>query len=411
MIAFDPIGSLRDQLSHLPRVRVVDMSGLSGTVSPLPFFSRVGNESLHDIALRFASTIILSEPALLNAPVSGAPPFKHFALNIGMVLAAAGYQLTEAQRLLNFPDSFPFPQGDEVEPAVQFFKTKEYRQYPTQSYRIRLAPFLLSPQLRAIYSASQSGINWQEVYDKRLLLLFDFSGVTSEYRQFSLFWVLRCFLSWVRVHRQHLPVLLALEEIKYFFSGRTTEEDRAYTIELTELTDNIARNFGVSLIFSSQNPLVFGEHMRAALFGLRTQITGRIQGHEASLTLARELGKPDPWRVKHHDPIIMNVQTGVRSTTPKVVGYRPVFLDTSDQDLLLSQKLRELQPFTFYIRQQRLQKFSFVPEFRRPKPIQYMGIPIDTILQEIAARQIHATFNHEKPRHYLPKDEATDEDL
>jgi hypothetical protein len=121
-VIFDPVGATIDNfldkvtrfLQHIPtslhsrfwdRIIYVDMSGKDGIVVPSPLYYRLGTErSLLEVAERYLQTIIKSNPDLFHAQVLGWPPLHRIGVYTGMVLAALGYQITEAEHLLHHPE-------------------------------------------------------------------------------------------------------------------------------------------------------------------------------------------------------------------------------------------------------------------------------------------------------------------
>jgi hypothetical protein len=123
-VIFDPIGATIDnfldkvtwflhdhpQLRPDPvweRIVYVDMSGNVGAITPFPLYYRLGTErSLLEIAERYLQTIIKSNPDLFHAQVLGWPPLRRIGVYTAMVLAALGYQITEAENLLRHPEQW-----------------------------------------------------------------------------------------------------------------------------------------------------------------------------------------------------------------------------------------------------------------------------------------------------------------
>jgi hypothetical protein len=111
----------------------VDMSGKDGVVVPFPLYYRLGTERfLLEIAERYLQTIIKSNPALFQAQVLGWPPLHRIGDYSGIVLAALGYQITEAEELLDNPEAWEaaglFAQAERVSPeakrAVSYLRNK-----------------------------------------------------------------------------------------------------------------------------------------------------------------------------------------------------------------------------------------------------------------------------------------------
>jgi hypothetical protein len=132
-VIIDPTGGTIDNFldkvveiqTYLPRCegaklfeRIVycDMSGKDGFVVPFPLYYRLGTErSLWEIAERYPQALRKSDPALITRPIMGWPPLHKIGVYTGMVLAALGYQITEAESLLLHPEQWEerFRQAEE----------------------------------------------------------------------------------------------------------------------------------------------------------------------------------------------------------------------------------------------------------------------------------------------------------
>src|ERR687895_123471 len=149
-VIFDPVGATIDnfldkvtwflhdypQLEPGPiwdRIIYVDMSGKDGCITPFPLYYRLGTErSLLEISERYLQTIIKSNPDLFRAQVMGWPPLHRIGDYSGIVLSALGYQITEAEDLLENPEAWEaagrFAKAEQVSPeakrAVAYFRNK-----------------------------------------------------------------------------------------------------------------------------------------------------------------------------------------------------------------------------------------------------------------------------------------------
>jgi hypothetical protein len=149
-VIFDPVGATIDNfldsvtglLQYIPsderclfwdRITYVDMSGKDGLVVPFPLYYRLGTErSLLEIAERYLQIIIKSNPDLFHAQVLGWPPLHRIGVYSGIVLSALGYQITEAEDLLENPEAWEaagrFAKAEQVSPeakrAVAYFRNK-----------------------------------------------------------------------------------------------------------------------------------------------------------------------------------------------------------------------------------------------------------------------------------------------
>jgi len=119
-VVIDPIGATIDNfldvvVRHLPyltkdagepdrdRIVYADMSAKNGSVVPFPLYYRLGTErSLWEISERFLQVIKKSDPSLVTRPIMGWPPMHKIGVYLGMILAALGFQITEAESLLHW---------------------------------------------------------------------------------------------------------------------------------------------------------------------------------------------------------------------------------------------------------------------------------------------------------------------
>src|SRR5688572_30466496 len=184
-VLFDPIGATIDNfldkvmwfLHDYPeldpgpiweRIVYVDMSGKDGVVVPFPLYYRLGSDrSLLEIAERYLQTIIKSNPALFQAQVLGWPPLHRIGVNSGILLSALGYQITEAEDLLDNPEAWEaagrFAQAEQVSPeakrVVSYFRNtyipmrQADRTRVTTPFLDKIFTFPLDPTLRAMFGA------------------------------------------------------------------------------------------------------------------------------------------------------------------------------------------------------------------------------------------------------------------
>jgi hypothetical protein len=250
-VIFDPVGATIDNfldkvtrfLHPLPncerrrvwdRITYVDMSGKGGDVVPFPLYYRLGTErSLLEIAERYLQTIIKSNPDLFHAQVLGWPPLHRIGVYTGMVLTALGYQITETEDLLRHPEQwesrFTHAQHSypEVTPAVDFFRN-EYipmrqadRSRLTTPFLDKIFTFNLDETHRAMFGASQPGINWNDVARNGQTVLLDFrQEQDEEMRRFKLLWAFDYLYSWIKTRgrSEQEPFGVIIDEFAYMTS-------------------------------------------------------------------------------------------------------------------------------------------------------------------------------------------------
>jgi hypothetical protein len=135
-----------EQLKYRERIRYFDMSGKDGYVLPLPLYFRLGTErSLRKIAVRLPQLYRKSEPDLATRPIMGAAPLTRIGTYTGIVLAALGFQITEAESLLRHPTAWldRFSQAEQryssAAEAVRFFRDDYCRMRPSERERLTTA--------------------------------------------------------------------------------------------------------------------------------------------------------------------------------------------------------------------------------------------------------------------------------
>jgi hypothetical protein len=232
----------QEALNLRERVVYVDVAGTGsdGHVCPFPLLYRAGSEdSLYDVAMRPLSVWIKTDKDLARAPLMGANALTKVGLHAGMLLAALGMQLTEAEALLNNPQSWSgriqealvaYP--DELASAAAYFLT-EYpalppreRQAQTASFRQKLGIFA-DPVLRAIYGGDRPGIDWDEVIAGHKIVLLDFRKVPDHRKRFAIVWVHFTLLEWIRRRGpgRHTPLSLIVDEATYLLSDASVRDD------------------------------------------------------------------------------------------------------------------------------------------------------------------------------------------
>jgi len=374
-IILDPHGmtidNFLDKLSRLPpifpfelrerlwqRVCYVDMSGRLGYVTPFPLYYRLGNESLFDIAQRYVDVVRKIDPSLQSASIEGYNAFKRVAANVGMLLAAMDYQITEAAHLLRAPEAW-LPRarnartvyGPELDPAIAFLTQFESDKGPisprlTASFLNKVDPFELDPTMRAMFGMQIPGIDWKEVLDKRLIVLLDFRHVGDlERRQFLMMWAYQYLMSFIR-HRgpgRHEPVSLIVDELAALFpmSGLVANQ---FAADLDEMINQIARNYSLWVMLATQELYQFDERLQKTLLSM-TLLQGRTSDPESATMLAQRLNRYNPYKVKMWENV-----WGSMLGWPQVLEKRPVLFTPEEQQILASYHYMDLQQFEFEAR-------------------------------------------------------------
>jgi hypothetical protein len=373
LVVLDPHGptidNFLDQLTRLPaayqerlwpRVLYVDLAGGDGFVVPFPLHYSLGGESLYQVSQRYLDVVRKSDPYLQTASVEGFNALWRIGTYAGMILAALGYQITEAEHLVSHPEAWSdrFQQvlhsHPEVAPAVRFFRDQygewkeEARARRSDSFLTKVALFTMDPTMRAMFGADKPGIDWQRVLTDRLAVLLDFRREFDlERRRFKMLWTFGYLLDFVK-HRgagRHLPISLVIDELTSLLGVRTMNESVIAT-ELDELINVIARNYSLWLTIAHQELFQMDEHSRKALMGMGTQILGVTSDPEAALYLARQFFRYDPHLVRKTEPVYMGHERG----EPKVIDYRTIEFTVEEQAILNSHLFQDQRRFHFLVR-------------------------------------------------------------
>jgi hypothetical protein len=374
-VIFDPHGAtidnFLDKLVRLPRewqarlwqrVIYVDMSGKSGYVYPFPLYYRFGGESLYQISQRFLDVIRKIDPFLQTASIEGWNALWRAGTNCGMLLAALGLQITEAERLLERPMTWKrrFDQilksDPELGSVISFFQElqrlideEKYSVHNrlTRSFSNKIQMFLLEPSMKAMFGSSFPGVDWYRVIDDRMTVLLDFRHEHDiERRRFKMMWAFNYFLDFVK-HRglgRHIPVSLVIDELAALFSVQALAAD-LFASDLDELINQIARNYSVWLCIAHQEMFQFSEKLQKTLMTMGTHVIGGTSDPDAAFGMARNLFRYEPYWVKKYEPIWMSDILG-----PFIVDHTSVEFTPEEQFLLRSSEFLRQVRFQFLIR-------------------------------------------------------------
>src|SRR5919106_337802 len=380
-VIFDPVGTTIDnfldkvtwflydypQLEQDPiwdRIIYVDMSGKRGNVVPFPLYYRLGTErSLLEIAERYLQTIIKSNPDLFHAQVLGWPPLHRIGDYSGIVLAALGYQITEAEDLLDHPEVWEaaghFAQAEQVSPeakrAVSYFRNKYIPMRQADQARLttpfldKIFTFPLDPTLQAMFGATTPGINWDDVVARKQTVLLDFRREQDEdMRRFKLLWTFSYLYSWIKTRgrQDENPFGLIIDEFSHM-TQQVISGKNPLARELDEFINTYMRQHTIWFTAAHQELYQIDEQLQNTLLSLGTYILGGSSSMQSARDLADALFFRDPFRVKDAEPIYGRRYQHSRL---EVIDVRLHFMPLEEQTELFAQRIKKLGRFQFLLR-------------------------------------------------------------
>ena len=341
----------------LARIRYIEMSGKSGHVVPWPLYTRNSGESLYETAQRFLEVLKRLDPALTTASVDGFNALAEVGTYTGMVLAALGWQVTEATALITDPLQFAAQlrqvaqDQPEVVPAVTYFlevlpslKPAE-KERKVASLMRKLAPFNLDPVMRAMFGSPDGALNWQQVVDEGQTVLLDFRHVLDlERRRLLMLWTFQSMLTFVkrRGAGRHTPIGLVIDELTALYNFDAQAGSSIFAADLDELINVLARNYKVWLTLANQELFQVDLKTRKTLLGMGTKIIGVTSDSEAALTLAKEFFPYDPSLIRHFEPTY--------DSRGNLINLSPVGWSIAEQQLLAARRFMTLEPFNFLVK-------------------------------------------------------------
>jgi hypothetical protein len=380
-VIFDPVGATIDnfldkvtwflydypQLDPDPiwdRIVYVDMSGKSGSIVPWPLYYRLGTErSLLEIAERYLQTIIKSNPALFQAQVLGWPPLHRIGDYSGIVLAALGYQITEAEDLLDNPEAWEaagrFAHAEQVSPeakrAVSYFRNKYIpmreadRARLTTPFLDKIFTFSLDDTFRAMFGATTPGIKWDDIVQKKQTILLDFRREQDEeMRRFKMLWAFSYLYEWIKTRgrQDDNPFGVIIDEFAHM-TRKVASGTNPLAQDLDEFINVYMRQHTIWFTAAHQELYQIDEQLRNTLLSLGTYILGGTSSMQSARDLADALFFRDPFRVKDAEPIYGR---RYQHSPLEVIDVRLHFMPLEEQTELFAQRIKKLGRFQFLLR-------------------------------------------------------------
>jgi hypothetical protein len=377
-VIFDPVGGTIDNfldsvvrfLQHIPsslhsrfwdRITYVDMSGKDGVFVPFPLYYRLGTErSLLEIAERYLQTIIKSNPDLFHAQVLGWPPLHRIGDYSGIVLSALGYQITEAEDLLDNPEAWEaagrFAQAEQVSSeakrAVSYFRNKYIpmreadRARVTTPFLDKIFTFSLDETFRAMFGAREPGIKWDDVVKKKQTILLDFRREQNEeMRRFKMLWAFDYLYSWIKTRgrQDDNPFGLIIDEFAHM-TQKVAGGTNPLAQDLDTFINVYMRQHTIWFTAAHQELYQIDEQLRNTLLSLGTYIIGGTSSMESARELADALFFRDPYKIKDVRISHMPIHIGKDPT------FENVYMPLEEQTELFAQRIRKLGRFEFLLR-------------------------------------------------------------
>lgn len=422
LVIFDPQGgtidNFLDKLVQLDesaqrelasRILYVDMRADGEYVVPFPLYYRNGDDDLFDVAQRYLLAVAKLDPDLKRNPRLGLNALLTIGRYVGIVLAALGCQITEAEDLLNRPQQW-LPRLEQLgaeqpatQEAVSYFrdtyvelaKRPNDKAFLIDSFVTKIIPFRLDQSNRAMFGATLPGIDWQDVVDRKLAVLLDFRGEHSDHERirFKTLWSFTSLVTFLKsrgMAGRDQPVSVIVDELTYLLS-LDPRHTQLLAADFDELINRVARNYGVWLTLAHQELYQVPEDIQKHLMTMGTQVFGKTTEQETALLLAERFFPFDPWWTKKRDPIYMSDMGRER-----IIDYRDVEFTIQEQHQVRSRQFLNLPPLRFLVSAAeregmvgtRLQRVSIEPFDRGIYPDESIVSQARTILMERTGRPV-----------------------
>jgi hypothetical protein len=402
------------------RVRYHRIDGLDGRVVPWPIFAEAfAGERYSSRAQRLIEVIARTDPELRTRPMLGLNALSPIAKAAGIVLCALGLGVTEMQSLVSDPnvweDRLRLIEPDYPEAVARLRAlgqlTARDRDMQTSSLQAKLSHFELDGNYRAMFGATTGGINWAEVFEKKLAVLLDFRDIPNkELKRFCLLWVYHSFMTYLKHRGQGYgdkPVSFIVDELSHMVGSK---DDELLTQDINELVNEISRSHGIWFTLATQELFQLPEQIADTVLSAGTVILGQTADPKAAEKIARRFFPYEPYKIKKKVPKYgtasrgaglskqtFPVETGVQTTeytmAEQINQNAQVLLELKQGHFLIGQSRREgelptrLQPFTTSYLDTAKPQQELLASLRR-ELMQRDGISEQKLLKEIRSRTV-----------------------
>lgn len=354
------------QRAAFQRVRYIDVAGTTTHVVPLPLLYPA--KSPYYAAQRFIEVVRRTDTDLSRNPQLGLNAIRDIGTDVGMVLYAMGWQLTEAEALLRDPPAYrarmhaALQQHPDIRPAVTRLLDVYPKQRPpeqqmlTGAYLRKLANLNRESSMRAILGADRAGLTWDEAVEKRQLVLLDFSHVADTDQQFMLLWWYRSLIEWIRLNRgigRHRPMSLVIDELSYMVGNRHDTSDMLAQ-DINRFISINSRNAQIWMTVMNQEMNQLSPDLQDALMTMGTQVYGVTSDVFAARKIAERFYPYAPKRLKDREAqwATANIDHGrfePRESFDYIRSRRNVYYSIQEQVELNSRRVLELPRFHFLV--------------------------------------------------------------
>lgn len=360
LVLFDPDGSaidnFLDKVLRLPpekqdeaceRILYVNVSGMGGSVIPMPLLVRHGSEQPFEISQRYVDVVRRVDPALETASIEGWNAFLHVGTRVGMALSALGFQITEATALVADPSAYRQKLEERAAKDSTFRDVVSFLKPPiphAQSYLNKVGIFTLDRSMRAMFGASTPGIDWQRVVSDNIAVLLDFRDEANmETRRFKLLWLYRELVSFVerRGEGRHKPISIIVDELPYFLSFGSDPKSLLEK-DLADLVQRVMRKYSLWLTLCHTELFQLSPFISRNLMSLGTQIIGSTTDLWTGQMLAERFYPYDPTWIKRSEPVFRTLSGASWVDHEREMEFTP-----SEQARLKSRQFFTLPKYRF----------------------------------------------------------------
>jgi hypothetical protein len=402
------------------RVRYHRIDGLGGRVVPWPIFAEAfAGERYSSRAQRLVEVIARCDPELRTRPMLGLNALSPIAKAAGIVLCALGLGVTEMQSLVSDPNAWEdrlrlvepdYPEAVARLRALGQLTTRD-RDMQTSSLQAKLSHFELDGNYRAMFGATTGGINWAEVFEKKLAVLLDFRDIQDrELKRFCLLWAYHSFMTYLKHRGQGYgdePVSFIVDELSYMVGSK---DDELLTEDINELVNQISRSHGIWFTLATQELFQLPPQIADTVLSAGTIILGQTADPKAAEKIARRFCPYEPYKIKKEEkkfgtvsrgagvwkesyPVETGVQTTEYTMAEQINQNAQTLLELKQGHFLIGQSRREgelptrLQPFTTSYLDTAKPQQKLLASLRL-QLMQRDGIPEQKLLAEIRQRPV-----------------------